>query len=416
MFRNRQSSPNLLVSQVQLPSLSTANRFWSVGRSPLWQWSVICLSGLGLLSSSLMVVQAAIAQDRSPVPSPPSADATPAAPPIRAVPDLPQLMPEFSTPITPPAASATAPAVSAPLPAKTSTAAPTAAGAALADPESPAVVLTERSTGCQAMFAAGQAISGPCAPVLPMMANGSPTNGRSGNGGRDYPVSAISAPYVYSGVGRGDIGRDDTVALRNFYNRRLRPPGRWGNGSGQLMFPLAIPAAISSAFGWRVHPLTGDQRFHSGTDLAAPVGTPVLAAYAGQVAIADVLGGYGITVALDHQKGTQQTLYAHLSELFVKPGEQVKQGDVIGLSGNTGNSTGPHLHFEVRQLTSEGWIAMDAGEQLEVALAQLVQALTVAQKPQKPQALSVDIGLKGTANSVQANAVKPQSVPGHHPS
>jgi murein DD-endopeptidase MepM/ murein hydrolase activator NlpD len=156
----------------------------------------------------------------------------------------------------------------------------------------------------------------------------------------------------------------------------------------QLVFPLAIPAAISSAFGWRVHPISGEQRLHTGTDLAAPMGTPVLAAYAGQVAIADFLGGYGLTVALDHNKGTQQTLYAHLSEVFVKPGEMVKQGEVIGRVGTTGNSTGPHLHFEFRQLTSDGWVAMDAGAQLEYAMAQLVKAMQVAQtkpNPSKPK-------------------------------
>jgi murein DD-endopeptidase MepM/ murein hydrolase activator NlpD len=112
------------------------------------------------------------------------------------------------------------------------------------------------------------------------------------------------------------------------------------------------------------------------------MGTPVLAAFAGQVAIADFLGGYGLTVSLEHNKGTQQTLYAHLSEIFVKPGEWVKQGETIGRVGSTGNSTGPHLHFEFRQLTPEGWVAMDAGQQLEYALAQLLKAMQVAQKGQ----------------------------------
>jgi murein DD-endopeptidase MepM/ murein hydrolase activator NlpD len=153
-----------------------------------------------------------------------------------------------------------------------------------------------------------------------------------------------------------------------------------GNGNIRLIFPLSIPAPISSIFGWRVHPITGDRRFHSGTDLAAPLGTPVLAAYAGQVAIADFLGGYGLAITLQHNKNTQETLYGHLSELFVKPGDWVKQGDVIGRVGSTGNSTGPHLHFEFRQLTSDGWIALDAGQQLEYALAQLIKAMQVAQK------------------------------------
>jgi len=150
-----------------------------------------------------------------------------------------------------------------------------------------------------------------------------------------------------------------------------------------LAFPLAIPATITSAFGWRIHPITGDQRFHSGTDLGAPLGTPVLAAYAGQVAIADYLGGYGLSVVLKHHEGKQETRYAHLSEALVQPGEWVEQGSVIGRVGSTGNSTGPHLHFELLQATPEGWAVTDPGEQLEHSLAQLVRVLQTAQvKPQ----------------------------------
>ena len=117
------------------------------------------------------------------------------------------------------------------------------------------------------------------------------------------------------------LGTSTSPNWQAYYKRTARPSGRLGNGNISLIFPLSIPASISSLFGWRVHPVTGEQRFHSGTDLAAPLGTPVLAAYAGKVAIADFLGGYGLAVALDHNKGTQQTIYAHLSEIFVKPGE-----------------------------------------------------------------------------------------------
>lgn len=173
----------------------------------------------------------------------------------------------------------------------------------------------------------------------------------------------------------------------------MRPPGRLGNGNIRLIFPLSIPAPISSLFGWRIHPITGDARFHTGTDLAAPIGTPVLAAYAGQVAIADFLGGYGLAVAIDHTKGTQQTLYAHLSEVFVQAGDQVKQGDVIGRVGSTGNSTGPHLHFEFRQLTPDGWVALDAGAQLEYALAQLVNSMEIAQATSAP--IKANAGVQG---------------------
>jgi murein DD-endopeptidase MepM/ murein hydrolase activator NlpD len=168
--------------------------------------------------------------------------------------------------------------------------------------------------------------------------------------------------------------------------RAARPQGRIGNGNTRMIFPLAIPAPITSLFGWRTHPITGDRRFHNGIDFGAPMGTPVLAAYAGQVAIADWLGGYGLTVVLDHAQGSAETLYAHLSELFVKEGEEVKQGDVIGLVGSTGNSTGPHLHFELRELTREGWVALDPGTQLEYAMAELAGML---QKP--PSKLEVSL-------------------------
>ncbi len=160
-------------------------------------------------------------------------------------------------------------------------------------------------------------------------------------------------------------------------------PGRWLPGDGYLTFPLAVPAAITSAFGWRIHPITGTQRFHSGTDLGAPMGTPVLAAYAGKVAIADFLGGYGLSVLLSHNHGKQESRYAHLSEVLVQPGAWVEQGSVIGRVGSTGNSTGPHLHFEMLQATPQGWVAVDPGVELQSALARLVQALQTAQS--KPQ-------------------------------
>jgi len=144
-----------------------------------------------------------------------------------------------------------------------------------------------------------------------------------------------------------------------------------------FVFPLSIPSPISSAFGWRNHPITGDRRFHTGIDLAADMGTPILAAYSGQVEIADRVGGYGLTVVLNHNSA-QQTLYGHMSEILVRPGQWVERGTVIGRVGNTGNSTGPHLHFETRQLTPNGWVATNPGAQLQYALNQFIQSLQTA--------------------------------------
>ncbi len=217
----------------------------------------------------------------------------------------------------------------------------------------------------------------------------------------DQPRRAIRLPSAPSAVRVGPLTVNSyglsfgtTPSVKDYYRRTLRPPGRLGNGNIRLIFPLSIPAPITSLFGWRLHPITGEQRFHSGTDIGAPIGTPVLAAYAGRVALADFLGGYGLTVLLEHNKGSQQTLYGHLSELFVKPGEWVPQGVVIGRVGNTGLSTGPHLHFEFHQQTPEGWVALDAGEQLEYALAQLMKTMGVAQLPSASElrdALELDL-------------------------
>ncbi|NEP60298.1 MAG: M23 family metallopeptidase [Symploca sp. SIO2G7] len=164
-----------------------------------------------------------------------------------------------------------------------------------------------------------------------------------------------------------------------YYNLTNRPAGRPSIGKSQFMFPLTIPAAIGSVFGWRLDPFTGDPRFHSGTDIGAPLGTPVVAAASGEVAYADFAGGYGLMVIMRHEENTQESRYAHLSEIFVRPGEQVELGNVIGRVGSTGRSTGPHLHFEWRHLTSDGWVTVDAGDHLEYSLAQFIRALQVAQ-------------------------------------
>jgi murein DD-endopeptidase MepM/ murein hydrolase activator NlpD len=109
---------------------------------------------------------------------------------------------------------------------------------------------------------------------------------------------------------------------------------------------LLLDAPQSSAFGWRTDPFHGTRRFHAGIDLKAAYGREVPAAGAGQVAFAGEQGGYGLTVVLTHPNGTQ-TRYAHLSSLSVRAGEEVAQGTVVGRVGNSGRSTGPHLHFEV---------------------------------------------------------------------
>ena len=116
-------------------------------------------------------------------------------------------------------------------------------------------------------------------------------------------------------------------------------------GSGQLIRP--VPGAISSGFGMRVHPITGLNRMHNGLDMNGAMGDPIKAAEAGTVILAGVKGGYGNTAMIDHGGG-MVTLYAHQSKLGVSVGDKVSAGQVIGYVGSTGQSTGPHLHFEVR--------------------------------------------------------------------
>ena len=108
-----------------------------------------------------------------------------------------------------------------------------------------------------------------------------------------------------------------------------------------------VQARVSSEFGYRIHPISGTKRLHTGTDLAAPSGTPIKATGAGVVIHAGWRGGYGNTVMIDHG-GNKVTLYAHMSSISAKSGQQVSKGTVIGKVGSTGNSTGPHCHYEVR--------------------------------------------------------------------
>ena len=229
----------------------------------------------------------------------------------------------------------------------------------------PDIVLSERSTGCQSVLKPGETAPSSICPPAPM------AGGVASQAGYNPSSGGYSVYNLQAG--------QSAPSARNFYNLTVRPPARLSNGNVNLLFPISIPAAITSAFGWRVHPIAGEMRFHSGTDIGAPQGTPVLAAFDGKVDVADFVGGYGLTIVLQHNKGTEQTLYAHLSELFVKPGETVKQGEAIGRVGSTGMSTGPHLHFEFRKLTQEGWVVMDAGSALEQALAQMFQSIEVAQ-------------------------------------
>ncbi len=116
-----------------------------------------------------------------------------------------------------------------------------------------------------------------------------------------------------------------------------------------LNMPSILPTngTLISGFGYRTHPVLGHSKFHEGLDFACQTGTPIYASGNAIVETADYNEhGYGININLDHQNG-YRTKYAHLSELKVKQGQKVKRGQLIGYSGSTGMSSGPHLHYEV---------------------------------------------------------------------
>jgi len=112
------------------------------------------------------------------------------------------------------------------------------------------------------------------------------------------------------------------------------------------LYPVAMPYN-SSSYGWRMHPILGKRAFHEGIDFSAAHGEPIYATAGGIVVKAGWAGAYGNLVSINHGGGLQ-TRYAHISKILVKKGDIVKKEDLIAYVGNTGRSTGPHLHYEIR--------------------------------------------------------------------
>jgi murein DD-endopeptidase MepM/ murein hydrolase activator NlpD len=180
------------------------------------------------------------------------------------------------------------------------------------------------------------------------------------------PAAPVSRVYISGTVGRVTADRAADGAGRRMYAAR-----NTGAGSASIVSFSSVPVAagavatgavrlssgtlmplarssLTSRFGVARAAANGGTRAHAGVDLAAPQGSPVAAAMAGRVAVAGWSGGYGNLVVVDHGNGVE-TRYAHLSSIRVGVGQQLGQGQILGLVGSTGRSTGPHLHYELRQ-------------------------------------------------------------------
>jgi murein DD-endopeptidase MepM/ murein hydrolase activator NlpD len=134
-------------------------------------------------------------------------------------------------------------------------------------------------------------------------------------------------------------------------------------GPGAEAFEKPVDGAVTSSYGWRRDPFTGQAKFHQGVDLNAAYGQEVQAARTGQVVFSGEQGGYGTSVVIEHQDGTR-TRYAHLSASLVEKGDQVGAGEPVGRAGRSGRATGTHLHFEVigrdgRRMPPQQWASVD---------------------------------------------------------
>jgi murein DD-endopeptidase MepM/ murein hydrolase activator NlpD len=133
--------------------------------------------------------------------------------------------------------------------------------------------------------------------------------------------------------------------IQNLLASRTTPGSPPPSGNGRCVWPA--PGSVTSGFGYRVHPIFGTRRLHTGVDIGAPYGATVSACDSGTVAFAGVMSGYGNVIAIDHGGGFATT-YNHLSGFAVQAGQSVSRGQSVGYVGCTGYCTGPHLHFEVR--------------------------------------------------------------------
>ena len=168
------------------------------------------------------------------------------------------------------------------------------------------------------------------------------SEGRGGPLVKSSPLSADELQKTLDALTREVETRTDTLALLDsrLFEERVR----------KNMLPTTLPVSVqwnASGFGWRIDPFTGERAMHEGVDFPSEIGTKVVSAAAGIVVSAQYHPDYGNVIEIDHGNDLT-TRYAHTARMLVKPGSVVKRGQLIAEVGNTGRSTGPHLHFEVR--------------------------------------------------------------------
>jgi len=158
----------------------------------------------------------------------------------------------------------------------------------------------------------------------------------------------------------GNMAKSGGIGLTEILVQQMT--GKGGIGGRESMLPMNIMGSrevkvntafsqplygnISSHFGERIHPISGEHKHHNGVDIVAGYGANISAAAPGKVTFSGPMGNYGNTVIIEHNNG-YSTLYAHTSELLVEVGQGVRRGDIIAKVGSSGRSTGPHLHFEL---------------------------------------------------------------------
>ena len=159
------------------------------------------------------------------------------------------------------------------------------------------------------------------------------------------------------------------------------PPGMPAPGEPlALAYPLDQAASEVSPYGWRYAPARGAWRMHTGVDLIVAEGTAVRAVLPGTVHLVEPISGYGLTVVIEHGRGWQ-SLYAHLLEASVRPGEVVGAGQPLGRVGQSGSATTPHLHIELRRMQGGRLVALDPGPLLQPPWGRVTKPLISSDPP-----------------------------------